>query len=111
MGVTQNEEKTRAAAPEESHVSNRSRNLITIGLMLGMLTAAMESTVVSTAMPTVIHDLHGIRLYPWVLSAYLLASTTTVPIYGTLSDLLGRRRVFLAATGLFLAGSILSGAA
>lgn len=79
--------------------------------MLGMLLAAMEGTVVSTAMPTVIGDLHGIQLYPWVFSAYLLASTTTVPLYGKLADLFGRRPVFLFATGLFLLGSMLSGAA
>src|SRR5690348_2129072 len=77
--------------------------------MLGMLIAAMEGTVVSTAMPTVIGELHGIRLYPWVFSAYLLTSTTTVPIYGKLADLFGRRQVFIAATAIFLAGSMLSG--
>jgi EmrB/QacA subfamily drug resistance transporter len=90
---------------------SRNRALVTIGLMLGMLITAMESTVVSTAMPTVIGDLHGIQLYPWVFSAYLLTSTTTVPIYGKMADLLGRRRVFLFATALFLVGSMLSGAA
>ncbi|HLK59352.1 MAG TPA: MFS transporter, partial [Chthonomonadaceae bacterium] len=65
--------------------------------MLGMLIAAMESTVVSTAMPSVIGDLHGIRLYPWVFSSYLLTSTTTVPIFGKLSDTFGRRPVYLVA--------------
>lgn len=79
--------------------------------MLGMLIAAMEGTVVSTAMPTVIGDLHGIRVYSWVFSLYLLTSTTTVPIYGKLADLYGRRRVFLTATSIFLIGSMLSGAA
>ncbi len=89
---------------------SRARAIITIGLMLGMLIAAMESTVISTAMPTVIGDLHGIHLYPWVFSAYLLTSTATVPIYGKLADLFGRRRIFLIATGIFLLGSMLSGA-
>ena len=79
--------------------------------MLGMLIAAMESTVISTAMPTVIGDLRGIHLYSWVFSAYLLTSTTTVPIYGKLADLFGRRRIFLIAAGIFLIGSMLSGAA
>ncbi len=87
------------------------RALVTIGLMLGMLITAMESTVVSTAMPTVIGDLHGIDLYPWVFSAYLLTSTTTVPVYGKMADLFGRRKVFLFALCLFLVGSMLSGAA
>ncbi|HLK59575.1 MAG TPA: MDR family MFS transporter [Chthonomonadaceae bacterium] len=79
--------------------------------MLAMLLTAMESTVVSTAMPTVIGELHGIRLYSWVFSAYLLTSTTTVPIYGKLADLYGRRPVFLTAMALFLVGSMLSGMA
>ncbi len=87
------------------------RGIVTVGLMLAMLMAAMESTVVSTAMPTVIGDLHGAALYPWVFSAYLLTSTTTVPIYGKFADVYGRRRVFLIASTLFLAGSMLSGAA
>jgi EmrB/QacA subfamily drug resistance transporter len=99
------------AAAQTSAIPSRNRALVTIGLMLGMLITAMESTVVSTAMPTVIGDLHGIQLYPWVFSAYLLTSTTTVPVYGKLADLFGRRRVFLFATGLFLIGSMLSGAA
>ena len=107
---TQNRESDRPTV-QTSAIPSRNRALVTIGLMLGMLITAMESTVVSTAMPTVIGDLHGIQLYPWVFSAYLLTSTTTVPIYGKLADLLGRRRVFLFATALFLLGSMLSGAA
>lgn len=90
---------------------SRERAIVTIGLMLGMLITAMEGTVVSTAMPTIIGSLHGIQLYAWVFSAYLVTSTTTVPIYGKLADALGRRPVFLGAAALFLLGSILSGAA
>ncbi len=101
---------TDTALPPSSGPSRR-RALITVGLMLGMLIAAMESTVISTAMPTVIGDLHGIELYPWVFSAYLLTSTTTVPVYGKLADLFGRRSVFLGAASIFLLGSMLSGAA
>ncbi len=98
------------ASPSSSGPSRR-RAIITVGLMLGMLITAMESTVISTAMPTVIGDLHGIELYPWVFSAYLLTSTTTVPVYGKLADLFGRRSVFLGAASIFLIGSMLSGAA
>jgi EmrB/QacA subfamily drug resistance transporter len=72
--------------------------------------AALESTVVATAMPTVIASLGGIRTYAWVFSAFLLASTVTMPIWGRLADLLGRRRTYLAGLLLFLAGSALSGA-
>ena len=102
---------TDGAKQSSSDGPSRRRAIITVGLMLGMMITAMESTVVSTAMPTVIGALHGIQLYPWVFSAYLLASTTTVPIYGKVADLFGRRRVFLFATALFLIGSMLSGAA
>src|ERR1051326_70292 len=97
--------------PSPDSPTQRSRTLITVGLMLAMLLAAMESTVVSTAMPTVIGELHGIRYYSWVFSAYLLTSTTTVPIYGKLADLFGRRPIFLFSIILFLIGSMLSGMA
>ncbi len=116
MSAMQIERETQSATVPPAHAispigPSRRRAIITIGLMLGMLIAAMESTVISTAMPTVIGDLHGIHLYSWVFSAYLLTSTTTVPIYGKLADLFGRRRIFLIAAGIFLIGSMLSGAA
>lgn len=79
--------------------------------MLGTFLAALDVSIIGTAMPTVIGQLGGISLYSWVFSAYLLTSTTTVPIYGRLSDLYGRKPVFLVAAGLFLLGSILCGAA
>lgn len=85
--------------------------LLVFGLMLGMSLAALDTTVVGTAMPTIIGKLGGVSLYSWVFSAYLLTSTTTVPIYGKLADLYGRRPVFVAGVGLFLLGSVLSGAA
>jgi EmrB/QacA subfamily drug resistance transporter len=71
----------------------------------------MEATVVGTAMPTIVSQLSGLELYSWVFSVYLLASTTTVPIYGKLSDIYGRRPVFLFAITLFLIGSVLAGMA
>lgn len=85
--------------------------LITLGMMLSLFMASMESTVVSTAMPTIASQLGGLELYSWVFSAYMLTSTTTVPIYGKLSDLYGRQPVFGAAMALFLIGSILCGRA
>ena len=82
------------------------------GLVLaGVFLAAMESTVVATAMPTVIASLGGIRIYSWVFSAFLLASTVTMPIWGRLADLLGCRRTYLAGFAIFLVGSALSGLA
>ena len=87
------------------------RRAITAGLLLGMGLGAMEATVVSTAMPTVIATLGGLAHYSWVFSAYLLTSTASVPIWGRLSDLYGRRRMYLAGIAIFLVGSMLSGAA
>ena len=88
-----------------------SRPLILAATLLATFLTAMEATVVSTAIPTVIGELRGIGLYAWVFSAYLLTSTATVPLYGRLADMLGRKPVFVAGIGLFLLGSALSGAA
>jgi EmrB/QacA subfamily drug resistance transporter len=85
--------------------------LVTIGIMLSLFLASMESTVVATAMPTIVGQLGGLEHYSWVFSAYMLASTTTVPLYGKLSDLYGRRRLYVLAMTLFLTGSILCGQA
>lgn len=81
------------------------------GLMLAVLLSLMDQTVVSTALPTIVGDLGGLDLYAWVFSAYLLAQTTFLPIFGRLSDLYGRRRLFLLGLGLFMAGSALCGQA
>ena len=80
------------------------------GLLLGMFLAALEATVVGTAMPTVIASLGGLDRYSWVFSAYLLTSTVTVPVWGRLSDLYGRRLFYLIGVAFFLVGSALSGA-
>src|SRR5438105_7112207 len=85
------------------------RAAVTAGLLLGIFLAALEATVVSTAMPTVVSSLGGLDHYSWVFSAYLLTSTASVPLWGRLSDLYGRRRVYLTAIALFLAGSALAG--
>ena len=87
------------------------RRAITAGLLLGMSLGALEATVVGTAMPTVIATLGGLAHYSWVFSAYLLTSTASVPIWGRLSDLYGRRRMYLMGIVVFLVGSMLSGAA
>src|SRR5687767_4110093 len=99
----------------ESHVgppiSLPRRRAITAGLLLGMSLGALEATEVSTAMPTVIATLGGLAHYSWVFSAYLLTSTACVPIWGRLSDLYGRRRIYLTGVAIFLVGSVLCGAA
>jgi EmrB/QacA subfamily drug resistance transporter len=86
--------------------------LIVLGaLMLGMLLAALDQTIVSTALPTIVGQLGGLEHLSWVVTAYLLASTISTPVYGKLGDLLGRKHVFQAAIVLFLFGSVLCGAA
>jgi multidrug resistance protein len=85
------------------------RGLVTLALLLAMMVTAVEQTVVSTAMPSIIASLKGLQIYPWVFSAYLLASTVTTPIYGKLADMYGRKRVLLFGLGLFALGSALSG--
>src|SRR5436305_6599570 len=87
------------------------RPLTVISLLLSLSMAAMEMTVVSTAMPTVVGDLGGIHYYSWVFTAYLLTSTVTVPLYGKLADLYGRKPVLLAGIGVFLVGSMACGLA
>src|SRR5262249_56438079 len=83
------------------------RGLVLAGVMGSVFLAAMESTVVATAMPTVIASLGGIEIYSWTFSAFLLASTVTMPLWGRLADQLGRRRVYLVGLGVFLLGSAL----
>jgi EmrB/QacA subfamily drug resistance transporter len=87
----------------------RRRRLVVVGVMLSIFLAAMESTVVATAMPRVVGTLGGLEIYSWVFSGFLLTSTVTMPVWGRLSDLLGRRRVFLGGLTIFLAGTALSG--
>src|SRR5947209_18861373 len=83
--------------------------LVLIGVMLGMLLAALDQTIVGTALPRIVANLGGLEHYAWVVTAYLLASTVSVPIYGKLSDIYGRRTFFLVGMIIFLAGSALSG--
>lgn len=79
--------------------------------MLGIFMASVESTIVATAMPTIVADLGGFDLFSWVFAAYLLTQAVTIPIYGRLADLYGRKRVFFAGASLFLAASVLCGLA
>ena len=85
--------------------------LVTAGIMLSLFLASMESTVVATAMPTIVGQLGGLEHYSWVFSAFMLASTTAVPLYGKLSDIYGRRRLYVSAMALFLIGSVWCGLA
>jgi EmrB/QacA subfamily drug resistance transporter len=87
------------------------RGLILAACMMATFMVAVESSIVGTALPTIVAELGGFRLFSWVFAASLLAQAVTVPIYGRLADLYGRKRVFFAGAALFLAGSILCGCA
>ena len=90
-------------------LTHRQVLVIFSGLMLGMLLAALDQTIVSTALPRITGDLGGLEHLSWVISAYLLASTLGMPLYGKLGDLFGRKLLFQVAIGVFLAGSFLAG--
>jgi len=96
---------------EQPRYSRRDTLLTMLGVLLVMLLGSLDQTIVGTAMPRVIADLHGFSEYTWVTTAYLLTSTVMVPIYGKLSDQFGRKKIFLFGLIVFLAGSALSGAA
>src|ERR1043166_6947285 len=81
------------------------------GLMVTLLLAALDQTIVATALPRIVGDLGGITQYSWVFTAYMLTSTVTVPLYGKLGDAYGRKNLFLIAIVVFLAGSALCGIA
>ena len=81
------------------------------GLMAGLFLAALDQTVVATALPTIVGELGGLEYYSWVVTAYLLSATVSTPIYGKLSDMYGRRALFQAAILIFLVGSLLAGIA
>jgi EmrB/QacA subfamily drug resistance transporter len=82
-----------------------------LGLLLGLFMAALDQTIVSTAMPTIIGEFSGFDKLVWVFSAYMIATVVATPIFGNLSDMYGRKRFFILGLGLFLLGSILCGAA
>jgi EmrB/QacA subfamily drug resistance transporter len=104
-------------APESSEDAGpgqlgQRRTLVIIGaLLLGMLLAALDQTIVATALPTIAGDLHGLSHLSWVVTAYLLASTVSTPLWGKLGDLYGRKAFFQAAIVIFLIGSVLAGLA
>jgi EmrB/QacA subfamily drug resistance transporter len=96
---------------ETGRLTSRQLALVFAGLMSGVLLAALDQTIVATALPTIVGDLGGLAHLSWVVTAYLLASTTSTPLYGKISDLYGRKQVFQAAIVIFLVGSALSGLA
>ena len=102
---------TIAPALESVPLTHRQILLVFSGLMTGMLLAALDQTIVATALPTIVGELGGLDHYSWVVTAYLLSSTVSTPLYGKISDLYGRKAVFQTAILIFLAGSLLAGLA
>ncbi len=98
-----------SASPVSAQVTNR--RLVVVAAMSGTFLSALDSSIVGPAMPTIIGQLGGLSLYSWVFSAYLLTSTTTVPLYGRLSDMYGRKPLFVISAALFVLGSALCGIA
>src|SRR5205807_8108320 len=96
---------------EQPRYSRRETLLTMLCVLLVMLLASLDQTVVGTAMPRIIADLQGFTLYTWVTTSYLLTSTVMVPIYGKLSDQFGRKPLVMVGLVLFLLGSALSGQA
>ncbi|WP_084718656.1 MFS transporter [Streptacidiphilus carbonis] len=93
----------------DAELTPRQLRLVFAGLMMALLLAALDQTIVATALPRIVGELHGLQHMSWVVTAYLLASTIGLPVYGKLGDLLGRKSVFQFAIAVFLVGSALSG--
>ena len=97
--------------PERPSTTPRRLLVIFIGLQLGMLLSTMDGTIVATALPSIVRDVGGVTSITWVVTAYLLAQIATMPLYGKLGDVYGRKSVFLVAIGVFTVGSMLCGLA
>jgi EmrB/QacA subfamily drug resistance transporter len=102
---------TRELLTDQTAEARAARRLVMTGVMLAIFMVATDSYIVATAMPTIVADLGGFRLFSWAFAAFLLAQAVTIPIYGRLADLYGRKRVFFAGTSVFLLGSLLCGCA
>ncbi|WP_443044806.1 MFS transporter [Streptomyces sp. NBC_00343] len=106
---TDAETEIRTAAAEQSTPAppDRRKRAVVAALMLAMALAALDSTIVSTAVPQIVGDLGGFSVFSWLFSGYLLAVTVTLPVYGKLSDTFGRKPVLIVGAAVFLAGSLL----
>jgi EmrB/QacA subfamily drug resistance transporter len=105
---------TRTAGPDPLSTASEERRVILLifaGLMVAMLLSALDQTIFSTALPTIVGELNGVDHMLWVTTAYILASTIMMPVYGKLGDLIGRKSLFIGAIGLFMAGSVIGGLA
>src|SRR5579872_4215671 len=98
------------ATPTKARLQGVALVSVITALMLSLLLEALDQAIVGTAMPRIIEELHGLDRYSWVVTAYILASMTMIPIVGKLSDQFGRKWFLLSGTVLFLLGSMLAGA-
>src|SRR6476659_2665592 len=94
---------------EPQYLSHRQIIITLFGLMAGVLLAALDQSIVGTALPRIVSELGGLDKLAWVVTAYLLTSTAATPLWGKISDLYGRRHIFQVAIGIFLIGSALAG--
>jgi MFS family permease len=92
-----------------AQVLSRRRTLVLGACLMATFMAAVESTIVATAMPTIVADLGGFSLFSWVFAVYLLTQAVSIPVYGRLADIYGRKKVFYVGAGLFLVGSTFCG--
>src|SRR5205807_3508389 len=99
---------TRSGASAAGGLTHRQIMTILAGLMMGMFLAALDQTIVGTAMPKIANDLQGLNIQAWVTTAYLITSTISTPLYGKLSDIYGRKPFYLVAISIFVIGSAAS---
>jgi len=104
-------DKPGEAEPEAGALSTRSVLLVFAGLMVAMLLSSLDQTIFSTALPTIVGQLNGVEHMLWVTTAYILASTIVMPVYGKLGDLIGRKWLFIGAIAIFMVGSVMGGLA
>lgn len=106
--MTSNNRNSRIPEPGQAY-THRQIMTVLVGLLLGMFLAALDQTIVSSSIYTISNDLNGLSLQAWATTAYLITSTVSTPLYGKLSDIFGRRPLYVIAISIFLAGSIYSG--
>ena len=113
MAVSSADTASRAKAPStppaDHALHGRALALVFFGLLLAMFISSLSETIASTALPTIVGDLNGVEIMQWVSTAYILSSTLVMPIYGKLGDLIGRKRLLMAALTLYAAGKVVCG--
>lgn len=109
--MTVAEESPRTVATQPPVLDRRRRNVVFVTIMLGMLLAALDQTIVGTALPTIVSDLGGAEHMSWVVTSYLLAETVATVLVGKFGDLFGRKVVFQVSAVVFITGSFLCGLA